>query len=805
MTPSFGRIPASGRWLPRPWCGAEEEICKAAIIAGRTTSRQGSAREAEQHDVAVGDYVFLALGAGDALFARRLPAAKPDEIGIGHRFGADEALLEVRMDHPGRCRCLVAAVYRPGADFLLPGREVALQAEKVIGRVREPIEPRLGDSEGVEEILPVFRGELGELGLYLRREDDDFGLFAGGDDVAQAVHMRVPGGQLVLRHIRRVQHRLRREEVEAAIRGTFVVARNDGAREAPGCERWLQTLEQPGLESRLRVAGPGGARGAVEPLFDGYEVGEAELDVDDLPVADRVHRAHDVLDIVVLETANDVHDRVHLPDIREKLVPQSFALARALHEPGDVDELDRGRHGAFRLHDGGERVQPRIGDGDNAGVGFDGREGVVGDESARRRERVEERGLSHVRKADDSESQHLPVEPRHRLLDPFRRPGLHGLRHRVQERLYGGALLGFEIGQHEVSEIIEVGGRWPDPDPKPRVVLPSERSLHTLEAVMAAARAGSPEAEAAQRRRHVVDENQEVPGGVERVRIEQRRDGRAAAVHVGVRLDQADRTTGELPADFARPRSAAERAEPPARGEAIGEHEPGVVSGVLVLGARIAKTDDREQQLLLLAGVLRLGLRLPDELLFARRRGLFGWGSRSCLFRTGCDDRRDRKIGVVQDLRLLDLHVTDEQRLADREIGDIDVDTLRDVAGEDLDLDLAEHLVEDAAEVPHPLRNSHDMDRHLYGDLLVCVHFVEVEVQDVDRLERVTLDFPEQRADRSAAVHHHLEYGRGTRARECARNRAAVDHECLGFAAVPVDDGGNLPLAPEGARRALAG
>jgi hypothetical protein len=70
------------------------------------------------------------------------------------------------------------------------------------------------------------------------------------------------------------------------------------------------------------------------------EVGEQQLGVDDLDVPHRIHRAGDVVDVFVLETAHDLDDGVHLADVRQELVAETFALAGTPHESRDVDELD---------------------------------------------------------------------------------------------------------------------------------------------------------------------------------------------------------------------------------------------------------------------------------------------------------------------------------------------------------------------------------------------------------------------------------------------------------------------------------
>ncbi len=104
-----------------------------------------------------------------------------------------------------------------------------------------------------------------------------------------------------------------------------------------------------------------------------------------------------------------MNDRVHLPDVGQELVAQPLAFAGALHQSGDVDELDCGRHGPLRVHDLGQRIQPGIGDLDDAGVRLDGGKRIVRHQRLGGREGVEERGLADVGQSDNSESKHDPA------------------------------------------------------------------------------------------------------------------------------------------------------------------------------------------------------------------------------------------------------------------------------------------------------------------------------------------------------------------------------------------------------------
>ena len=84
-------------------------------------------------------------------------------------------------------------------------------------------------------------------------------------------------------------------------------------------------------------------------------------------------------------------------------LPRPFALRRAAHETGDVDERQAGRDDLGRPGDRRQLVEARVGHGDFADVGLDRAEGIVRRLGRRRlRQRVEERRLADVGQADDA-------------------------------------------------------------------------------------------------------------------------------------------------------------------------------------------------------------------------------------------------------------------------------------------------------------------------------------------------------------------------------------------------------------------
>ena len=125
-----------------------------------------------------------------------------------------------------------------------------------------------------------------------------------------------------------------------------------------------------------------------------------------LDVSHRIHAAHDVLDVVVLEAPDDVEDGVHLPDVGEKLIPQALALAGALYQAGNVHELHRCRDGPLRGDDPRQRVEPGIGYLHDPGIGLDRGEGIVRHQCLGRGERIEEGGLPDIGETDDAQPKH---------------------------------------------------------------------------------------------------------------------------------------------------------------------------------------------------------------------------------------------------------------------------------------------------------------------------------------------------------------------------------------------------------------
>ena len=110
----------------------------------------------------------------------------------------------------------------------------------------------------------------------------------------------------------------------------------------PVRHRRQDTVQQ--LEPRLGVLVL--AAGALDqrvllPL-QALEIGQQQLGLDQLGIAERVDPALDMGDVRVLEAAQHVQDRVDLADGAQELVAQPLALGGAADEAGDVLDLELG-------------------------------------------------------------------------------------------------------------------------------------------------------------------------------------------------------------------------------------------------------------------------------------------------------------------------------------------------------------------------------------------------------------------------------------------------------------------------------
>jgi hypothetical protein len=142
---------------------------------------------------------------------------------------------------------------------------------------------------------------------------------------------------------------------------------------------------------------------AVFAFLQRRQIGQHKLRVDHFDVSNRIDCSTDMMNVAVLEAANDLNDRISFANMTEELVAETFARARTFDETSDINELNRGRHNFLRTRDLSKFRQTWIWHSDDADVRINRAKGIIlGWRFMRVRNRVKERRLADVRQSDDT-------------------------------------------------------------------------------------------------------------------------------------------------------------------------------------------------------------------------------------------------------------------------------------------------------------------------------------------------------------------------------------------------------------------
>ena len=81
-----------------------------------------------------------------------------------------------------------------------------------------------------------------------------------------------------------------------------------------------------------------------DPSFEHLDICKDQLKIDRLDIPERIDAAVHMDDIAVVKAADHMDDGVHLADIGEELIAQSFSFGRAFDKTGDIHEFNDSRH-----------------------------------------------------------------------------------------------------------------------------------------------------------------------------------------------------------------------------------------------------------------------------------------------------------------------------------------------------------------------------------------------------------------------------------------------------------------------------
>ena len=313
------------------------------------------------------------------------------------------------MDHARGHRGLVARMNGPRAGFLLARGQISPQTQQIVSLFDQ------GSRSGLlhAQVLQI-------LGALVGRQRYQFGFNLGGHHHGpRAVmlggilaHFGNPGiririGQFLLGDVAREERGFRRQQEKLLQQSSLFGRHFQAVGELAAAQMRFQAVGQIDLRLGLLVAALRGLLLLVAALLHALQIRQNQFRVDDLDVADGVHRIHHMLDVGVLKTPHHLDDRVHLADMGQELVPQPLPRAGPFHQAGDVDEFENGRHHFLRPANFCKDRQAIVRHRDDSLIGLDGAETVIRGESlASLRDRVEKRAFADVRQTDYTCAEH---------------------------------------------------------------------------------------------------------------------------------------------------------------------------------------------------------------------------------------------------------------------------------------------------------------------------------------------------------------------------------------------------------------
>ena len=289
----------------------------------------------------------------------------------------------------------------PCARLVLSGGEERAVVEQFVSGADHALKAAFRCADVVQESLRLVGFERGEFLLEFRADRDDFHAVSGGvvdQRLRRVVLAERPEPGLVDVGADERGHggeQLERRHHAAGVRIVLVPLRNPAVFEVgdAGLGELVFRLD-------LRVAGAQELLALVESALEEFQVGEHEFGQDQLQVARRIDGAAHMHHVAVLKETHHVRHGVDVADMPEELVAEAFALAGALDESGDVDELQRRRHDARGFFDVGENAEAVVRHGHDARVRFNGAEREIRGGRASVGQSVEKGGFPDVGKTD---------------------------------------------------------------------------------------------------------------------------------------------------------------------------------------------------------------------------------------------------------------------------------------------------------------------------------------------------------------------------------------------------------------------
>ena len=249
----------------------------------------------------------------------------------------------------------------------------------MVAGLHQLVKARLLQAKILQEHGLLIVVQLGNLLLDLGA-DDEYLAAVLRSVFPDGLHARIGSavvGQIILSHIRRIDHRLRGQQIQGGENGFLILIRRLESRGQRSClQKLLHALQKIRL-LRQRLIHSGLLAYLGDPSFQNLNIGENQLQIDRLDIPERIDTAVHMHHVGVFKAAHHMDNRVHLTDVAQKLVAEPLSLRGSLHQSCDVHKLDHGGRHLFGVIHISQKLQPLVRNGHDSHIRVDGAERIV--------------------------------------------------------------------------------------------------------------------------------------------------------------------------------------------------------------------------------------------------------------------------------------------------------------------------------------------------------------------------------------------------------------------------------------------
>ena len=182
--------------------------------------------------------------------------------------------------------------------------------------------------------------------------------------------------EVILAHVGHIDDRLVGEQRDVGHDGFLLVGELHAAGRLALLQVRLDAVEQIHLGQIFFIA-LGGLDRLVDAAFEDVQVGEDQLQIDDLDVSLWTDAALNMDNLAVFKAADYMDDGIHFPNVGQKLVAEALSLGSAFYQTCNVNKFNNCRSHFLGMIKVTQKLQPFIWHCNNSHIGVYSAERIV--------------------------------------------------------------------------------------------------------------------------------------------------------------------------------------------------------------------------------------------------------------------------------------------------------------------------------------------------------------------------------------------------------------------------------------------